>query len=126
MKRFVLVLLVVSSGFDSMADVFDDILMAMKSSNAKQISGYFNSNVELTVPGSEGVYSKQQAEIILKSFFTQYPPANVTVQHKGASGQGAKYVIAIYESSKSKYRAYIFMKDSGAGFKIHELRFEKE
>lgn len=108
------------------ADTFDDVLAAMKTSNAKAVSTYFNTNIELTVPGSEGVYSKQQAEIILRSFFNQFPPTNITIQHKGSSGQSAQYVIAIYESAKSKYRAYIFMKDSGSGFKIHELRLEKE
>lgn len=108
------------------ADIFDDVLNALKASNAKQLSTYFNQSVELTVPGSEGIYSKQQAEIILKSFFAQNPAANVIRQHDGSSAQGAKYAIAVYESARSAYRAYIFMKDSGAGFKIHELRFEKQ
>ena len=108
------------------ADIFDDVLSALKAGNTKQLSTYFNNSVELTVPGSEGVYSKQQAEIILKNFFAQNPAANVTRQHDGSSAQGAKYAIAVYESAKSTYRAYIFMKDSGSGFKIHELRFEKQ
>jgi len=108
------------------ADIFDDVLNTLKAGNAKQLSTYFNNSVELTVPGSEGVYSKQQAEIILKSFFAQNPAANVIRQHDGASAQGAKYAIAVYESARSTYRAYIFMKDSGSGFKIHELRFEKQ
>ncbi len=108
------------------ADPFDDIIAAMKAGNVKQISAQFNNSIELTVPNSEGVYSKQQAEIMLKNFFTQNPPQNVVMQHQGSSAQSAKYVIAVYESEKAKFRAYIFMKDSGAGFKIHELRFEKQ
>lgn len=112
--------------FTAMADTFDDVVAAIKSANAKEVARYFNSSVELTVLNSEGVYSKQQAEIILKNFLAANPPKNVTVQHKGSSAQGSKYAIAVYECQQGKYRAYIFMKDSGAGMLIHELRFEKE
>ena len=85
-----------------------------------------NSNVELTLLDNEGMYSRQQAEMMIKNFFSQNPPKNVTIQHKGSAAQGAKYAIANYESNGIKYRAYIFMKDVGNGLLIHELRFEKE
>lgn len=110
----------------ALADNFDDVVTAIKNSNAREVAGHFNSTVELTVLNSEGVYSKQQAEIILKNFLAANPPKNVTIQHKGSSAQGSKYAIAVYECQQGKYRAYIFMKDSGAGMLIHELRFEKE
>ncbi|MES2558774.1 MAG: DUF4783 domain-containing protein [Bacteroidota bacterium] len=109
-----------------LADTFDDVVAAIKNANAKEVARFFNSSVELTVLNSEGVYSKQQAEIILKNFLAATPPKNVTIQHKGSSAQGSKYAIAVYECQQGKYRAYIFMKDSGAGMLIHELRFEKE
>jgi hypothetical protein len=109
------------------ADTFDDVAEAIKHANAKEVAQYFNSSVELTVLENEGVYSKQQAEVILRNFFTQNPPKSVTISHRGASAQGSKYAIATYECQKGKYRAYIFMKDSGSGtMMIQELRFEKE
>ena len=112
--------------FTTVADTFEDVVNAIKNSNSKEVARYFNSSVELTVLNSEGVYSKQQAEIILRNFLAANPPKNVSVQHKGSSAQGSKYAIAVYECQQGKYRAYIFMKDSGAGMLIHELRFEKE
>jgi len=108
------------------ADSFDDVISAMKAGNVASVSKYFNNNVELTIIDNEGVYSKQQAEIILKTFFAQYPAKNVSIQHKGASAQGAKYAIAQYESASVKFRTYIFMKDSGSGLLIHEMRIERE
>ena len=126
-RRSISILFILFLPVITLADPFDDIVNAMKTGNAKDVARFFNSNVELTVMNNEGVYSKQQAEIILKSFFTQSPPKSVTTQHKGTSAQGAKYAIAIYESSQGvRYRAYIFLKDSGGGMLIHELRFEKE
>lgn len=127
MKKYVFyTLLSCLISLSAFADNFDDVVAAIKNSNAREVAGHFNSTVELTVLNSEGVYSKQQAEIILKNFLAANPPKNVTIQHKGSSAQGSKYAIAVYECQQGKYRAYIFMKDSGAGMLIHELRFEKE
>jgi hypothetical protein len=125
MKKILLYLLLTLS-LASKADVFDDIVAAIKASNSKDVSKYFNPNVELTVLNTEGVYSKQQAEIIIKNFFTSNPPKAITIQHKGSSAQGSKYAIAFYECAQGKYRVYIFMKENDGGALIHELRFEKE
>ena len=108
------------------AETFDDVAIAIRSANAKELSKFFSSNVELTILDNEGVYSKPQAEVILRNFFVQNPPAAVTINHRGSSAQGSKYAIATYECQKGKYRAYIFMKESGSGMVIQELRFEKE
>ncbi len=108
------------------ADTFDDVVSAIKQASAKDVSKYFNSTVELTVVNTEGVYSKPQAEMIVKNFFAANPPKAVSIQHKGSSAQGSRYAIANYETTQGKYRVYIFMKESTGGMLIHELRFEKE
>jgi Domain of unknown function (DUF4783) len=108
------------------ADTFDDVALAIKNSNQKEVSKYFNQTVELTILDNEGVYSKPQAEVMLKNFFAQNPPTNVAINHRGSSTQGAKYATAIYEYSKGKFRIYIYMKESTSGMMIQELRIEKE
>lgn len=111
----------------TIADTFDDLLQAMRNSNAKEIVKNFNSNIELTLLENEGIYSKQQSEQMLKSFFSKYPAKQISFQHKGASGQGAQYAIANYETANGKFRVYIFMKDVGNGLmNIHEFRIERE
>ena len=50
------------------ADVFDDIGSAIRTGDARQIARYFNNNVDLTVFNQEEVYSKAQAEMVLKDF----------------------------------------------------------
>jgi hypothetical protein len=110
----------------AMADSFDDVVNAIKTSNVKEISRFLNSNVELTINNNEGVYSKQQAEMMLKNFFSQNTFKSISIQHRGSSAQGAKYAIANYETNQGKYRVYIFMKDGGNGLFVHEMRFEKE
>jgi hypothetical protein len=127
MKKYIYTsILVLLSAIVVFADTFDDVAAAIKNANAKEVAHFFNSSVELTILDNEGVYSKQQAEVILRDFFAQNPPKSVTISHRGSSAQGSKYAIAAYECQKGKYRAYIFMKESGSGMMIQELRFEKE
>jgi thiamine pyrophosphokinase len=125
MKKAVFYLCVFMS-FAAFGDTFDEVVAAIKSANAAEVSHYFNSSVELTIFASEGVYSKQQAEIIVKNFFASNPPKSVVIQHKGSSTQGSKYAIANYDCAQGKFRVYIFMKESAGKMLIHELRFEKE
>lgn len=108
------------------ADGFDDLMQAMKSGQAGGVTKFFNSNVELTLLDNEGIYSKLQAEQMLKNFFVQHPPKTVYIQHRGSSAQGAKYAIAIYEATNGKFRTYIFMKDNGNGLQVNEFRIERE
>ncbi len=125
-RRYLFTCILMLSALFVKADIFDDVANALKSGNAKEISKYFNANVELTILSDEGVYSKQQAELVLKDFLSHNTPKSVVIQHRGSSAQGAKYAIAVYECVQGKYRAYIFMKDSGNGMVIHELRIEKD
>lgn len=110
----------------SKADPFDDMMMAMKNGQTSGLTKFFSSSVELTLLENEGIYSKSQSEQMLKNFFSQHPPKNVSVQHKGASAQGAKYAIITYEATNGKFRAYIFMKDNGNGLQVNEFRIERE
>ncbi len=109
-----------------MADGFDDMIVAMRTGSASAVAKFFNNNVELTLIDNEGIYSKLQAEQMLKNFFVQHPPKNVNIQHRGSSAQGAQYAIATYEATNGKFRTYIFMKDNGNGLQVNEYRIERE
>lgn len=108
------------------ADIFDDLALAFKSGNAKEIAKYFNSNVELTTPTSDDVYSKAQAEMLLKDFFAKYQPRNFVISHRGSSTEGSRFAIAYYECAQGKFRVNIYIRESAGKALIQELRFEKE
>ena len=108
-------------------DIYDDISNAIKSGNSNAIANYFSSTVDLTILSVEDVYSKAQAEIILKDFFSKNTPKSFSILHKGTSKEGAMYGIGslITEQGKS-YRCYFYLKQNDRKFFIQELRFEKE
>ena len=108
------------------ADIYTDINSSMKSGNFKTIASYFNSSVELNIPGADGLYSKAQAELLMKEFFSKNTPKNFIVKHDGVSQDGSKYSIGSLETSMGSYRTYYYLKNSGGNFLIKELRIEKD
>ncbi len=108
------------------ADTAQDINNALRSGNFKAISTLFYASVELNLPGNEGLYSKAQAELILKDFFQKNSPKNFTAKHGGESKDGAKFNIGNLETSSGNFRTYFFLKKEGDALLIKELRIEKE
>ncbi len=102
------------------------IATAFKTGNAKELSKYFSPNVELKVFNKEDVYSKTQAEIIVKDFFTKNQPKNYIEVHNGSSKAGAQYIIGQLSTANGTFRVNYFLKKVGESFLIQELRFEEE
>jgi len=122
-----LTLFLVSFEMKQQVAVPDEIYAAIKAGNSKVLAKYFNTNVELVILEKEGVYSKTQAELILRDFFTRNIPNNLVKQHEGKSGKEAtKYVICTLNTSKGQYRVYFVMKSNNGEFTIHQFRIEND
>ncbi len=106
-------------------DIPEGILVAMKSGNAAALSKYFFTNIELTVNDIEGIYSKGQAELIIRDFFSKHVPNNFTILHKGGK-EGSRYGIGTLFSSDGEFRVTMLIKMSENQSYIHQLRIEKE
>ena len=108
------------------ADVIDEIAAAIRSGNPKNISAYFIENIDLKVINQEDVYSKQQAEMILKDFFSKHPVKSYTVAHKSEAKNGSQYVIGTLDTSNGKFRTYFLIKTTGGQTLIQQFRIETE
>ena len=108
-------------------DIYDEVATAIRSGDSKQLATYFGSSVDLTVINQEDVYSKAQAELIVKDFFARNPPKSFTLLHKGSSKEGTVYGIGNMLSTNGKnFRTSFFLKMSSGRQLIQELRFETE
>ncbi len=108
-------------------DLLDDIANALRSGDAKSVSKYFGSSVDLTIITQEEVYSKVQAEQVLRDFFSKNQPRSFNVIHKGESKEGARYAIgSLITTQGVSYRTYFYIKQQGGNAIIQELRFMKE
>jgi hypothetical protein len=129
MKKLILFLIFAPLAFFSAAstlDPYEDIANVIRSGDAKSVARYFSSSVDLTLIGQEDVYSKAQAEQILKAFFNKNTPRSFSIIHRGESKDGSKYAIGNLATSNGNYRVYYYFKVASGSVYIQELRFMKE
>ena len=105
---------------------FDEIGNALEAGSSKEMAKYLNQTLDLNIDGTEATYSKAQAEGILKSFFTDFPPNKFEINHKGASKSGLPYAIGQYDYEKGSFRVWIRLKKENDQNLIHEMSFIKE
>ncbi|MGB4654256.1 MAG: DUF4783 domain-containing protein [Bacteroidales bacterium] len=95
-------------------------------SNSTALSNCFSNNVEIITPTSDGVFSKAQAEMVLKSFFREYPSDYFNILQKGTSKGDSKFFIGEYRSKDNKFDVYCLTKNEKGKELILQLHFEKE
>lgn len=125
LKKILLLLLLSSSVIA--ADIYDEIANSIRTGDAKQLATFFGNSIDLTIMEKENVYSKAQAEFILKDFFGKNPPKSFTILHKGSSPEGTQYAIGnLITSSGKTFRISFFIKNNNGKFVLQELRIETE
>ena len=118
--------LLVSSSFWGF-DVCDEISGAIRAGDSKQLASHFANTIDLTIMNREDTYSKIQAELIVRDFFSKNPPKSFSMVHKGTSKEGTLYGIGTLTTAKgATFRTSFFAKQSGEKYFIQELRFETE
>ncbi len=106
-------------------NVSRDITTAIEKGNAKEISKFFATTVDLKIPGRDGTFSKNQAELLLRDFFENNPPEKFTIGHQGSSNDGSLYVIGHFKTQNNNtYRTYFLLKKISDKMILHQLQFE--
>lgn len=108
------------------AQIGDKVSAALKVGNSKELSKYLSGNVELTIISKEGVYSKAQAEVMLKDFFASFVAKDFTVMHKGGDDSQSKYTIGTLKTEKQAFRVFYLIKTEAGKESISQLRIENQ
>ena len=103
----------------------DEVINAMKAGNAADVAKFFDNTVEINMPDKSNSYSKSQAELVLKDFFSSNGVKNFTVIHKGENA-GSQYCIGTLIAKTSSYRTTIFMKQKGDKQVLQGITFENK
>lgn len=117
---------VVFTNNQAKAQSFEGIASSIRSGNASAIAANFQGNVEITVKDAGNSYSKSQAEMVLKNFFSTHQPKSFAIAHEGTSPEGSKYFIGNLSTSAGNYRTYVYAKTSNGTLIIQEIRFEEQ
>lgn len=102
---------------------FDEITVAIRSGNAGELSRYLDNRVDICLPEKSDSYSKIQAEMIIRDFFSTNVVQNFLVQHKGSNGASG-FCVGVLQTRNGDYRTTLFIRQKGDKQLVQELRFQ--
>lgn len=107
-------------------DVFIPIAKYMAAGDAESLSAWFAPSLEVTIMNSiPSDCSKAQAKQIMRAFFRNYTPTDVTISHQAGKGN-LKYAQAQMKTSAEVFIVTIFVSlTSNKGYQIQQLKIER-
>jgi hypothetical protein len=105
------------------ASGLDDVISALRSGNATELSKYVDNSIEISLPDKTDTYSRAQALMILQDFFTGNGVKGFEVKHKGENGEN-QFVIGTLQTRSGNFRTTVFMKTKAGKQVVKEIRFQ--
>lgn len=124
-KRTILTILSFFFALAVHAQALEDVTNGIRSGNVTVITKYFDNTVAITISNNQSIYSKAQAEIVLKDFFSKNQVKDFTVKQGGPSGETAQYAVGVLTTTNGVFQIYLVMKLKDNAYVLREMRFEK-
>ena len=126
MKRFFTLITIgaILSSFTFFSSI-EEVITAMKAGSSADIARFFDNTVEINTPDKSNSYSKSQAELVLRDFFSTNVVKSFTVNHKGENS-GSQFCIGTLITKNGTYRTTVFMKLKGDKQLLQAITFEKQ
>ena len=116
----------ISNSF-AQSEFIDDVTIAFKSADQRLLSKYFANKIEITLLDQSSVFSKSQAELVMKDFFSKYDPVDFQILYKNnPTNDAARFAIGQLETKTGRFRIYFILKSSENNIYLQEMRFEQE
>lgn len=103
----------------------EGIVLSFRAGNAGELAKFFHNNVELIILEQEDVYSRSQAEQIIRKFFSEHTPESFRIIFEGGK-ENSRYAIGSLRTGDMMYRVYVLLKNQEGDPFIHQLRIEEE
>lgn len=105
----------------------EDVVNAIKNNRIEDMSRYFDNIVPVTINNTQTIYSRNQAEAVLKDFFEKNIPKDFLIMDNGSPNSATKFIIGnLVTPSGNKYNVYILMKQKDSNFYLQEIRLNKD
>lgn len=123
---FALSTLFSSSAQEHSADVFVPIAKYIQTGHYDNLSAWFAETLELDIMGKVSNCSRNQAKLIVKSFFSNYKPQSFSIIHKSGKSP-MKFAVGKLSAGGSKFRIIIYVRSDDNGVSnIQQLKIIKE
>jgi len=117
------ILLGVGLGFQTAEQSLSQIEQGLRKGEVKLILPYLHDPVEIAISGKAKMYSRTQAEYVLKDFFKSHPPRGFTFMHRGRS-ENVLYAIGAYHGQSEQWDVSVFGRIERGRYQVEQLRFE--
>jgi hypothetical protein len=104
----------------------DDITGAIRIGNAGELSRFLDSRVDISLPEKSDTYSKIQAEMIIRDFFSTNGVQNFLIKHRASNGGGSEFCVGVLQTRNGDFRTTLFVKQKGDRQLLQELRFQAQ
>ena len=109
------------------AQTLEQAANAFGKGEADKISTWMEADVEMALLNGADLYTRAEATTRLKGFFAKFPPKGVSIMHQGTSkNSDSRFIIAQLNAGSERFRLYLYGEQSGNGFKLAEIRIERE
>ena len=126
MKHFLACITICTFLFSfSIPSGMENILNAIKQSDAPSLSRYFDNSVDITLFNKSNNYSRSQAQMVLRDFFAANPVRGFEVLQTGENA-GNHYCIGNLITKRATYYTTIFVKVHGNNSILQEIRIERK
>ena len=121
---FVSLLYSISTASAQQQDVIDTLAKFFNTADASKISTLFSSTLELDILAQENLYSKAQAELIMRDFLSKNKPLSVKIIHRLLSNPNYKLAVLSMATIKDKFRVSISLSSNDESFLVKQIRIE--
>ena len=121
---FVSLLYSISTASAQQQDVIDTLAKFFNTADASKISTLCSSTLELDILAQENLYSKAQAELIMRDFLSKNKPLSVKIIHRLLSNPNYKLAVLSMATIKDKFRVSISLSSNDESFLVKQIRIE--
>jgi hypothetical protein len=108
------------------ADPVDKTLLLLKQSNWTELYKTFAPSVDLNILDESDIYTRDQAQVIVNSFFMKNQPFTVKLIHRVDSNPDYRFAVVTLSGKTGNYRTSFSVRNNNGTFQINELHIEAE
>jgi hypothetical protein len=105
--------------------VLEDVVNAIRNSNVVTLEKYYDNVVPITINNTQSAYSRTQASLVLKDFFSKNVPKDILILNSGSATANSQFAIGTLTTSSGTFNIYILLKSKDNVFLLQELRLNK-
>jgi hypothetical protein len=104
----------------------DDVSNSLNKGEVANVVKYFDKVVDITINNEQSTYSKSQAEMVVRNFFSKNPPRSFSIRHKGtAASDNSVFLIGELRTANGLYRVWLSFKQRERNYLLQQIKFEQ-